>query len=117
MTASLEEALGLFNKWKSESTALMVTVEGSGFGFRFVGSISYVTPSGIVVSRQGDTVGSFTANASIGLKAVRHFEYLDIREAPEDVKHNWGRVLLGTLGVDLPASRWAFHELGPVSEV
>ena len=105
-------ALGLFGKWKSESIPVIVIGYGDGFAVVFSGSILEVAPYEIVLARKGQTQEARSAQVTADLLPAQHFEYLDLREAPEDVKERWGGFITGTLAVHFPTSLWVFQELG-----
>jgi hypothetical protein len=112
MTASLEEALGLFKKWESESLPVIAFGDSDGFAVVVSGTIVEVTPTTIVLARKGSESDNRSAQIIIGILAASHFEYLDARETPQNVQAMWGKLITGALGIHLPNSLWVFQELG-----
>jgi len=68
MTSSLDEALRLLNKWKAESTLLMVGASGPSpdtprtFSFSFAGTVTEVSDRRLEI--RGESVCSFRAGIS-----------------------------------------------------
>jgi hypothetical protein len=110
MTVSSDNAFSLLMKWMSEGIPVIASCDGGGFNLRAPGFISELTPNQVVFSNRNPAAEFMTV--TIALTVVVGYEYLDLREAPEEIRTKWGGYLTGTLVVKLRNAVWNFHEMG-----
>ena len=110
MAISLDEVLGLFNKWLTERTALMGISTSTGLSVIFLGVFTRYDSESCRLSATADGVGPL--NVFIFPRHVVDFEYQDVHEAPEQARDLlMGRGVVAVLIARFPTSTLALYEM------
>ena len=107
MIISREEAVELFNKWKTESTPLTGILVGDA-AVRFSGVITELNPSGLVVSQT--LPSGQTDEVMIGFHRVRSYDYQDSREAPPEIQEKVAGKIVSVLEMTFDTSTVMLYE-------
>lgn len=115
MRVSLDEALGLFNKWKSESIPVLGVLRMASAALTFGGFINDVTPHGLVLSHYLQPEVK-SMEFILGLDSVVGFGYQDLREAPVHVRQKFAGRIVAVLTVQAQSFDCCLYEMEKPSQ-
>ena len=109
MIISREEAVGLFNKGKTESTPLAGLLVG-GVMVRFFGVITELSSSGLVVS-QSLSSGRQAVEVMIGFRTVKSYDYKDPSKDASEIQPTFAGEVASVLEMTFAASTvWLYEK-------